>query len=204
MPYRPEHKEETRARIVECARRLFNRRGFAEVTIDEIMASAGLTRGGFYNHFKTKDALYGEAVASYAGRNPAERWDGVELDFKAPGRSVARQMVEAYLSQQHLDDVEHHCPMIALPSDVARGGPIVRAAYQQLLEVMVGVFESGLDPDDARRHEKALSMAVLCVGGMVVARTVDDPRLRDGLRDAARRLALSVGRYGDQTSPGRD
>ena len=54
MPYTAKHKKNTRARIVECARKLFNRRGFVEVSIDEIMAEAGLTRGGFYNHFNNK------------------------------------------------------------------------------------------------------------------------------------------------------
>jgi|SRR5690348_4583743 TetR/AcrR family transcriptional regulator, transcriptional repressor for nem operon len=62
MPYTPEHKARTRERIVESAQRLFNRHGFNGVSIDEIMADAGLTRGGFYNHFGTKDELYAEVV----------------------------------------------------------------------------------------------------------------------------------------------
>jgi TetR/AcrR family transcriptional regulator, transcriptional repressor for nem operon len=62
MPYTAEHKENTRRRIVQSARRLFNRHGFNGVSIDEIMAEAGLTRGGFYNHFGTKEELYAEVV----------------------------------------------------------------------------------------------------------------------------------------------
>lgn len=62
MPYSTEHKAHTRARIVAAARRLFNHRGFGQVSIDEIMAEAGLTRGGFYNHFRRKDDLYAEAI----------------------------------------------------------------------------------------------------------------------------------------------
>ncbi|WP_417593748.1 TetR/AcrR family transcriptional regulator [Parasphingorhabdus sp.] len=65
MPYSAEHKRRTRTKIVEAARILFNRHGFENVTIDQIMDAAGLTRGGFYNHFKNKQALYGEAVASF-------------------------------------------------------------------------------------------------------------------------------------------
>ena len=57
MPYPPEHKKQTRERILRCAHQLFNRRGFTDVSIDEIMAAAGLTRGGFYHHFKTKEDL---------------------------------------------------------------------------------------------------------------------------------------------------
>ena len=73
MPYSANHKAETRARIVESARALFNRHGFTEVSIDEIMASAGLTRGGFYNHFKTKDELYAEAVTQILECNQSPR-----------------------------------------------------------------------------------------------------------------------------------
>jgi AcrR family transcriptional regulator len=62
MPYAPEHKEQTRARIVECARRMFNRHGFEAVSIDQIMASAGLTRGGFYHHFANKEALHSRRI----------------------------------------------------------------------------------------------------------------------------------------------
>ena len=65
MPYAAEHKQETRKRIVQSARRLFNRRGFAEVSIDEIMEHAGLTRGGFYKHFDAKEGLYQEARAGF-------------------------------------------------------------------------------------------------------------------------------------------
>ena len=65
MPYSTEHKQRTRARIVEAARVLFNRHGFEQVSIDQVMKSAGLTRGGFYNHFRNKEELYAEAIASF-------------------------------------------------------------------------------------------------------------------------------------------
>ena len=70
MPYTNEHKIRTRAKIVESARRLFNRHGFEQVSIERIMSDVGLTRGGFYNHFKSKDQLYAEAVASFSTCNP--------------------------------------------------------------------------------------------------------------------------------------
>ena len=76
MPYSPEHKRETRERILKSARHLFNRKGFAEVTIDEIMAEAGLTRGGFYNHFDTKERLYAEAISQFICDGP-EVWQRV-------------------------------------------------------------------------------------------------------------------------------
>ena len=81
MPYTTEHKQRTRERIVESARELFNREGFVDVSIDQIMGHAGLTRGGFYNHFETKEDLFLEVIEDFGRCHPAARWEGVELDF---------------------------------------------------------------------------------------------------------------------------
>ena len=116
---------------------MFNRHGFEAVSIDQIMANAGLTRGGFYHHFANKEELYSEAIAGYAGCN------ATAMDFGAPAGRIVLQMVNAYLSRQHLEDVELHCPMIALPSDVARAGAVVRRTYERQLTGMVGLFEGG-------------------------------------------------------------
>jgi AcrR family transcriptional regulator len=96
MPYTQEHKARTRERIVGSARRLFNRHGLTGVSIDEIMADAGLTRGGFYNHFDTKEDLYAEVVQQVlACRKDAE-------DAASPPRfNDAGEFIAAYLSQVH-------------------------------------------------------------------------------------------------------
>src|ERR1700722_6014302 len=86
MPYSLKHKQETRERIVKSARRLFNRRGFTEVTIDQIMKHAGLTRGGFYKHFDTKEQLYADAVRQFLCKDPPERWQKKHVDSCAEGQ----------------------------------------------------------------------------------------------------------------------
>jgi TetR/AcrR family transcriptional repressor of nem operon len=193
MPYAPEHKEQTRARIVECARQMFNRYGFEAVSIDQIMASAGLTRGGFYHHFANKEELYSEAIASYVRCNPS-------VNFAGSARQIVLQMVNAYLSRQHLDDLDRHCPMVALPSDVARAGPAVRRTYEMLLSGMLGMFERGVDPLDGDARQAALAIATLCIGGMVLARTIDDDDLATEIREAARRVALELAGLGATAS----
>ena len=190
MPYAPEHKEQTRARIVECARRMFNRHGFEAVSIDQIMASAGLTRGGFYHHFANKEELYSEAIASYVRCNPGS------VNFAASARQIVLQMVNAYLSRQHLEDIDRHCPMIALPSDVARAGPAVRRTYEMLLTGMIGVFERGIDRADGDARQAALAIATLCIGGMVIARTIEDDDLAAEIREAAHGVALELAGLG--------
>lgn len=193
MPYAPEHKQETRARIVECARQLFNRRGFTEVSIDEIMSAAGLTRGGFYNHFKTKEDLYAETLEAFSCSNPTDRWEDVSVDFSLRGPELARQLVNGYISRQHLEDVEGHCPLIALPSDVARAGPTVRAAYKKLFEAMAGVFGTNASAsDDVTAREKGLAIASTCVGAMILARTIDDRELANEVCDAAKAFVFDV------------
>lgn len=189
MPYSSEHKARTRARIVEVARGLFNRHGFEQVSIDRIMADAGLTRGGFYHHFASKDELYAEAVASFESCNPF-RPDFASCPPPAPGQ-LARMILDAYLCDEVLDNVDFHCPLYALPGDVARAGLSPQKAYTDLIRNLTGVYALALAgvPDGEQRAQAIVS---LCVGGMVLARTTEDPALRRSLRAAARRQALAL------------
>jgi TetR/AcrR family transcriptional regulator, transcriptional repressor for nem operon len=191
MPYSAEHKSRTRARIVECARRLFNRFGFEQVTIDQVMADAGLTRGGFYNHFRSKDELYAAAVASFATCNPfVVRQLARKRPVENPAR-LARMLVELYLSDEVLENADMQCPLYALPSDVARAGLSPQHAYTELIRGMAHVYRAALgQARDAERRAQAI--VSLCVGGMVLARTTNDPALRTSLRAAARQQALAL------------
>lgn len=189
MPYSAEHKQDTRQRILRSAARLFNRKGFAEVTIAEIMAAAGLTHGGFYRHFKSKDELYSEVITQFLCRAP-EPWQRKPAERCAPGLPYAVYVVDAYLSQEHLRDVDGSCPLIGLSSDVARGGETVKTAYRQVAESMLRLFEANLDGPDAR--EQALVSLALCVGGMVLARAIDDEALGTELRQSAHKHILAT------------
>lgn len=192
MPYSAQHSARTRARIVESARILFNRHGFEDVTIDMVMGEAGLTRGGFYNHFKSKEALYEEAVLSFLHGRGA-RWRAESgIDPANPGFANVESMIAGYLSPEHLGDLDGQCPMIALPSDVARANPEVRTSYQILLTAMVGIFESGLEGNPAEKRRRALSLAALCVGGMVLARTLPESGFAEELRKAAFETANAI------------
>lgn len=191
MPYSPEHKVQTRARVVESARRLFNRHGFEQVTIDQVMASAGLTRGAFYHHFDSKDELYAAAVASFTTCNPF----AVKTAQSAPAiddpTQMARMLIDLYLSDEVLENIDMHCPLYALPSDVARAGLEPQQAYTDLIRGMRHIYRVALnDVRDADRRADA--MVSLCVGGMVLARTTNDPQLRKSLRASARHQALAL------------
>jgi AcrR family transcriptional regulator len=192
MPYPAGHREQVRRRIVDSARRLFNRSGFEGVSVDCIMAHAGLTRGGFYSYFDSKSELYAEALSCFfTDPNWKNRWEGIEVDMAVPGAGA--EIVRAYLSRQHFEDVENSCPMIALPSDVARGGEQVKSAFETVFKAMVSVLDRDVRNRKRTGENRALAIAALCVGGMVVARSMNDRRLADRLREAASGVALELG-----------
>jgi AcrR family transcriptional regulator len=236
MPHPPERKAETRRRILQGARRLFNQRGFAEVSIEEVMAAAGLTRGGFYNHFSGKEELYALAIGQFARDHGQEAWQPDLSGAAAPGPALAHAIVDAYLSRAHFEDRDGSCPMVALPSDTARSNGLVKGAFEQVLVMMTGAFESSLRhgaqgaktvrragaeraaqsaraarpvpanasmPSPATARGQALALAALCVGGMVLARAVQSPRLADELLRAARRQATECLRRGPGATNGR-
>jgi TetR/AcrR family transcriptional repressor of nem operon len=187
VPYSSKHKRETRQRILESARRLFNSKGFAEVSIAEIMDHAGLTHGGFYRHFRNKDELYAEAVRWFLCEEAPKPWQRPRRNARKPR---AQRIVDAYFSRDHFDDRESCCPLVGLPSDVARSGEPVKEAYQDVLEKLLGLLQADLGGPDAR--ERALSLVTLCIGGLVAARSVADPALAQDLRHAAYRRAQTV------------
>jgi AcrR family transcriptional regulator len=192
MPYPAGHRDQTRQKIVESARRLFNRSGFEGVSVDAIMAHAGLTRGGFYTYFRSKSDLYSEVLGCFfTDPNWKNRWEGVHID--PASADAGPQIVQAYLSRQHLDDIENSCPMVALPSDVARGGEKVKGAFENVFQAMVRTLGRDVRTNGKPREEIAMAIAALCIGGMVVARSINDGALADRLREAAAGAALDLG-----------
>ena len=188
MPYSAEHKRETREKILESARRLFNSKGFAEVSIGEVMDGAGLTHGGFYRHFRDKSELYAEAVRWFMCPDAPKPWQRRRRSMA--GKPRAERLVDAYFSRDHFNDNETCCPMIGMASCAPSDADGVQAAYQDVLEKLLEIVEADIEGKHAR--ERALAVAALCVGGMVAARSVADPGLARELREAAHRQAQTV------------
>src|ERR1700733_6556585 len=182
MPYPASHRIEVRRRIIESARKLFNRHGFESVSVTQVMAGAGLTHGGFYTYFRSKSDLYSEVLGCFfTDPNWKSCWKGVKVDLSSS--DVGPQVVRAYLSRQHFEDVENSCPMVALPTDVTRSGESAKRAFETVFSAMVSVLERSLK-DRRPRHTRAEAIAALCVGGMVMARALGNRSHADELRDA--------------------
>jgi TetR/AcrR family transcriptional regulator, transcriptional repressor for nem operon len=199
MAYPPNHRAQVKANIIQSARRLFNRHGFDNVSLQQIMSGANLTHGGFYNYFHSKSDLYTEVLGCFF-TDPEWKnlWEGVEVDMASA--EAAPQVVRAYLSRQHFEDVENSCPMVALPTDVTRCGKKTKRAFENVFQAMVGVLARSLPEDKRRRRSKAQAVAALCVGGMVVARAMANRDAADDLRDACMSVALDLGGWQDRSA----
>lgn len=183
MPYPAGHRAKVKRDIIDSARRLFNRYGFENVSLQQIMAGVGLTHGGFYSYFDSKSDLYAEVLGCFF-TDPEWKncWEGVHVDLSST--DVGPQVVHAYLSRQHFEDVENSCPMVALPTDVARSNAKAKHAFEIVFSAMVNVLERSIADKKRPRRAQAQAIAAMCVGGMVVARTMVDRALADELRTA--------------------
>jgi TetR/AcrR family transcriptional repressor of nem operon len=192
MPYPAGHRIETKKKIIDSARRLFNRHGFESVSISQIMAGAKLTHGGFYTYFNSKSDLYAEVLNCFF-TDPEWKncWEGVHVDLSST--DVGAQVVRAYLSRQHFEDVENSCPMVALPTDVARSGVAARRAFETVFRAMVSVLERSLWDKRGPCRTTAQVIAALTIGGMIVARTLVDRTHADELRGSCLAIALQLG-----------
>lgn len=190
-----QHREQVRQKIIQSALQLFNRHGFTAASIDDIMAGAGMTRGGFYSYFQSKSDLYAEAISCFV----TEKQEVIASAEKASDR--ATRLLNDYLSRQHFEDLETSCPLIGLPNDVSRSDQSVRQAQEAALRMMVETFEQGMKAQKGEAansqppRQTALALTALCLGGMVLARAIEDRVLADELREAAMSVALTLGSW---------
>ncbi len=176
-------KEATHERIVESAARAIRRSGYDGTGVADIMKDAGLTHGGFYAHFASREAMLAEA-ADRAGRESVEMMGRIAATM--PPQQALQAMMQAYLSKAHVEGVETGCATAALGSEMPRQAAEVRRAATRRIKEMIDLVARQLpnwgQPD---AHENALAIVATMVGALVLARAVDDRRLSDALREAA-------------------
>lgn len=194
-----EQAAENREAIVSAADRLFRERGVDAVGLTALMKEAGFTQGGFYNHFKSKDALVAAVMARAMAANEALLAQGMS-ETKTGGEAGARMGADRYLSTAHRDDVACGCPMAGFAGDVPRIGEDAQACYAKglsdTLEHMTAVgVAQGLTREHAYRN--AMARFAQMVGSLVLARAVvsANPALSDALL-AAGREAIQSGDVG--------
>ncbi len=168
-------KEKSHKRILHAAARLFRERGVEATSVTDVMQAAGLTHGGFYKHFPSKQALVTEAFRQASDESLSE----AEGASTAAARATARaRYITRYLSSGHAKDVGHGCPLAALGAEIARDGGPVRNEAIKTLERMAAV----LAPDD-----KGLAIMALLLGSVTLARLAETSDLGARILDAGRR-----------------
>ncbi len=170
-----------RERIIAVASRLFRERGLDGVGVADLMNDAGLTHGGFYGHFSSKEDLMAQACERTLA-NSAARWTKLcaSTDDK-PFAAIAKY----YLSPRHRDDPGRGCAVAALATEVPRHGPMVRQAFSQGVRALVGVL-ANVVPGKSRaaKRRAALASFASMVGAVVLARAVDDVELSEEILKA--------------------
>jgi TetR/AcrR family transcriptional repressor of nem operon len=178
-----------RERILEVAGRLFREHGYAGIGLADIMKAAGMTHGGFYGHFASKDDLAAEASRS-ALAETAERW--AKLVERAPARPL-QALVQRYLSDRHRKDRAHGCVFASLAADAARQEGPIRAAFSDGLRSLVTLVTRIVPGrSETVRRRRALSALSEMVGALVLARAVDDDELASEILEASA-LSLAAG-----------
>jgi len=176
-------KEATHDRIVDAAARAIRRSGYNGTGVADIMKDAGLTHGGFYAHFSSREAMLAEA-ADRAGSEAVEMMERIAATL--PPQQVLPAMMHAYLSKAHVEGIETGCATAALCSEMPRQAPEVRrAATRRIKEMIDLVARQSPDWGQPGAHERALFTIATMVGTLALARAVDDPKLSDALCKAA-------------------
>ena len=179
MPPSLGHSARIRAEIFQHAARLFRLRGYTGTNIDDIMLAAGLTRGAFYAHFKSKDDLFAEVIG--AGH-------GLLVRMRAGGGKV-RDVLDGYLAKEGFSATLRDCTLAALAGDVARAPLAAQLAYANVLHGLIGEMARGrgrkLDADST-------AAVILAVGGLGLAQASGDRRLSDWLLRCARRAVRTL------------
>ena len=188
MPYTQAHKESSRQRILESAAKLFTRKGYEQTSIDQVMTEAKLTRGAFYAHFRSKQDLYAQAIANTPEFSQLTAPKPDELS----NQKWLRYLVNGYLHQDHVDEAETPCPLAFLVSDVALREPEARAVYTDVYRKMNTLIRAYTRGDSQIDKETVLAVTAMMIGGVAVARTLDNDKLRRQLLQSCRQAALGL------------
>lgn len=176
-------------RILDAAAKVFRERGFAAGSVDDVMAEASLTAGGFYAHFESKEALLAE-VFEHGTIPSSQRLErGLE---DSSDREWVEAVIARYLSPAHRQQVVKGCPLPPLLAEVARGSEPAKQALEAFVRFVVERLEAHLPGDRSQTpRDQALAMLAIFVGGISLARAVADPSLSDEILAACRQFAQS-------------
>lgn len=194
MPYSKEHKESTREKILKSAILLFSAGGFDQVSIDDLMKHAGLTRGAFYSHFESKQDVYSKAIIAGAKNSQFNtiKPEGMNEDH------WLRELVFTYLSPEHINQDFSPCPLAFLVTDIANNESKVKSTYARVYKRLNKGIQIKLDypkigtKTNSATEEDILAATAMMIGGVAIGRTLEDEGQRNKLLDSCRKGAIDL------------
>lgn len=193
MRYGKDHKEETHKRVVEAAARRFRKDGIESTGVVDLMADAGLTHGGFYAHFSSKETLVKEALAAASMKSRAHLQGQID-EARAEGRDPLEAIVRSYLTATHRDRPDRGCSVAALGSEIARHPRKTREAFTEGLEKTMGIIASAMPETIPNRQERAYAIFSTLIGALQLSRAISDSTMSQAVIDAGVTAALQIGR----------
>ncbi|MBR0799052.1 TetR/AcrR family transcriptional regulator [Bradyrhizobium jicamae] len=188
MRYSKEHKQETHTRIVRKAAVRLREKGAHGIGVADLMKDAGLTHGGFYAHFDSREALVIEAF-NYAMDRATERWRRVAAEV--PPEKRLSTIVDGYLTATHRDDPGHGCAVPSLGAEIARESPKTRRAFSLKLDQMIDMMaDQILDVPRKTARRQAMAALATMMGTIVMSRIAGNGELSEEILSAGREAVL--------------
>ena len=186
--------EANREAVIDAASRLFRKHGIDGIGLKDLMKGAGLTQGGFYKQFESKEDLAAQA-SRRAMEHATRRWSAVAAARPDP----LEALIELYLSVGHREETSDGCPLAALGSDAARQSEEVRLPFQDGIQAHLQILEESMPAAEGpKTYDKALAMLSLMVGAVTISRILNDEgmsqRFLNAAADEVRRIAASAGK----------
>jgi len=188
MPYSAQHKSKSRLRILASAYKLFSAKGYDNVSINKIMNKAKMTRGAFYAHFKNKSTLYYEAIKHAAEKSGIMKQKPDDVD----GKSWVQKLLTGYLHKNNLSGESCSCPLASLVTDVVVREPIVRKTYTDTFKGMNDIIATHTKTFSKCGNDTILATSAMIIGGLAIARALDDTILSEQLLETCRVEAMHL------------
>lgn len=196
MPYSKSHKQASYQKILESAIKLFSTRGFNQVSIDELMKDAGLTRGAFYSHFKNKQAVYSKAIIAGAKKSRIMNTKPAHLSHE----EWIKDLLFGYISKGHIEQKTSPCPLAFLVTDIANSEDEVKNTYTRMFKNLNKSIQIQLKAD-CKSHTKTktldkqadiLAMTAMMIGAVAIGRALTDEDVIDNLLKSCRSKSLDL------------
>lgn len=188
MPYSKQHKAATRQKILDSAITLFSSKGYDQVSIDDLMQHANLTRGAFYAHFDNKQTLYAKAIIAGAKKSRITQ----RKPEKLTNQEWLENLLRNYLSEEHIEQKTHACPLAFLVTDIANKETEVKTTYTRIYKQLnYSIRKLSKDYSECSEQE-ILAVTAMMIGGVAIGRALNDPDYTEQLLKSCQTTALEL------------